>query len=169
MCADAKGRGIAAAALLAAALGLGLAAQQKPAAAKAAAPPKSLILMDWLKAERPPLGPPQRDVFSPSAFAPALPVSGPGSTAAVPPGQPNPETKPADAAPAFALQFIGFSRSVRSGKIVALVIIDGQPAAVEEGETLPQGYKIIRISPKEIEAQGPDGKSHTVPLAGAER
>ncbi len=130
--------------------------------------PKSLIRKEWLKTPTEPPVPPRRDIFSPQAAAPAerggFP-SGPARPAVL-----SAERKvEEEARPAFALRYIGFSRSAASKKIVALVIIDSQAQAVEEGETVGAGYKVARITIKEIEIQAPDGTALLFALEGAER
>lgn len=141
----------------------------KPNGKTAAPAVPSLIRKEWLKPPAGPAAPPRRDIFSPQGGAFVDPERRPDP--AVRPG-----AKPAadksveeEAQPTLALRYLGFSRVVASKKIVALVLVDGQAAAVEEGEAVGAGYKILKITSKEIEVQGPDGRSLTFPREGAER
>jgi hypothetical protein len=153
-------------AVLAGAAAVGAAGQK--AADKPAPTAKSLIRKEWLKTPVEPPIPPRRDIFSPQGGEPAEA----GST---PVGPVHPGVKPAEniaedaPAPAFALRYIGFSRSAASKKIVALVLIEGQAQAIEEGDTVGAGYKVAHITLKEIEIQAPDGTALTFAWAGAER
>jgi hypothetical protein len=40
---------------------------------------------------------------------------------------------------------------------------------VAEGETLDNGWTVVRVARREIEVRGPDGKTLTFALEGAER
>ncbi len=147
---------------------LGTAAQERAAAGQAAPAPKSLIRKEWLKPPAGPAPPSRRDIFSPQASEPVYEggvSSGPGRSGVLPA-----EKKPEEEArPAFALRYIGYSRSTATKKIVALVLIDSQAQAVEEGDTVGAGYKVAHITIKEIEIQAPDGTTLTFALVGAER
>jgi hypothetical protein len=142
-----------------------LPAQDKKPAAKPEAA-KSLIRKEWLQVPAVPAAPPRRDIFS--AFGGFTPGAAEATTQ-IPVNKKTPETQIEEAPPVLALRYIGYSRASGTKKIVALVMVDAQASAVEEGETLPQGYKVVRITVKEIEVQGPDGKSVTFALEGAER
>jgi len=138
-------------------------APDKPAAA-----PKSLIRKEWLRAPAEPLVPPRRDIFSPQA-ASSVDEGGvpfrPGQPGAVPTEKKVEE----EARPAFALRYIGYSRALATKKIVALVMIESQAQAIEEGDMVGAGYKVARITLKEIEIQAPDGTILTFVLVeGAE-
>jgi hypothetical protein len=156
----------AAVALLAGAFAAGAAGQK--ASEKPSPAAKSLIRKEWLKAPAEPPVPPRRDIFSPQG-------GGTVDEGRFPIGQGRPIATPAekkaeeDAAPAFALRYIGFSRSAAPKKIVALVLIDGQSQAVEEGDKVGAGYTVARITLKEIEIQAPDGTTLKFAWAGAER
>jgi hypothetical protein len=149
---------------------LGAAAEVWAAAGQAAPAPKSLIRKEWLKPPAGPAPPSRRDIFSPQGVTPSE-----EALSATPAGRPKskPETNKeaeAEARPAFALRYIGFSRAVASKKIVALVLIESQASAVEEGDTVGAGYKIARITIKEIEIQAPDGTTLKFALVeGAQR
>ncbi|MFC2163400.1 hypothetical protein ACFLT2_00215 [Acidobacteriota bacterium] len=62
------------------------------------------------------------------------------------------------------LRYIGY---VRSGtKIVALVIFQGEALAVEEGEMIVEGITVKKIGLEEIEVMGPDSKPSMFSLEG---
>ena len=67
------------------------------------------------------------------------------------------------------MRYIGFSRSAASQKIVALVVVDGRAEAVAEGDTVGGGYKVVRITLKEIEILAPDGTTLQFAWTGADR
>ncbi len=156
----------AAGAFLAAVLALAVSGQKPDAKSPAQAAP--LIRMDWLKSPAGPFVPPRRDVFSPQGVA----VMDEEGTPLQPgrPGRPAAEKKPEEEAkPAWALRYIGFSRSAASQKIVALVVVDGRAEAVAEGDTVGGGYKVVRITLKEIEILAPDGTTLQFAWTGADR
>jgi len=156
---------ILAAAILAAAAPAG-AAPEKTAPAKPAAQP-SLLRLELLKSASPPSAQFKRDIFSPG-WAPAeQPAVAPPKTA--PLSREGVPERVNEGVPAPAVRYIGFSRAVGTKKIIALVLFDGQPTAVGEGETLAPGYTVIRITPGEIQVRGPDGKESRFALEGAER
>jgi len=148
---------------------LGAAAQERAAAGPAVPAPKSLIRKEWLKTPAGPASPPRRDIFSPQGVSPsegAFSATAAGRSRSKP--EANKEAED-EARPAFALRYIGFSRAVASKKIVALVLIESQASAVEEGDTVGAGYKIVHITLKEIEIQAPDGTTLKFALEGAQR
>jgi hypothetical protein len=156
----------AAVAVLAGAFAGGAAGQKT--SEKPAPPAKSLIRKEWLKAPAEPPVPPRRDIFSSLG-------GGTVEEGRYPIGRGRPIAIPAEkkaeeeTAPAFALRYIGFSRSAAPKKIVALVLIDGQAQAVEEGDKVGAGYTVARITLKEIEIQAPDGTTLKFAWSGAER
>jgi hypothetical protein len=146
------------------------AAQERAAAGKTAPPVRSLIRKEWIKPPAVPPAPPRRDIFSPQGGGmideerTPLPGIRPGGQAVV--------QKKADEAgvpPAFDLRYIGFSQAGASKKIVALVLFEGQAAAIEEGDTIGPGHKVLKITAQQIEIQAPDGKTLTFVWVGAER
>jgi hypothetical protein len=77
-----------------------------------------------------------------------------------------PETPPA---PALNLRFMGYSLNPAQGRIIGLILLDGRAMAVAEGETLDNGWTVVRVARREIEVRGPDGKTLTFALEGVER
>lgn len=157
--------GLGAAAVLAAVV---FAVGQKPAPdakkpAKAAGP---LVRLDLLAAVRSGPTPLLRDLFLPqgpgSEGSAAMPVvlGGPVRPGLVPAGE-----NPAEGeAPPPVVRYVGFVRS--QGRFLALVLIDGQAAALAEGEAAGAAGRIVKITAGEIEIQGADGKSQKFALEG---
>jgi hypothetical protein len=100
---------------------------------------------------------PRRDIFRPRFSATAgLPPGPPGGTPAA--ANRSPQTKEASA---FNLNLV-YVGSVRSGgKIVALVMAEGQTMPVAEGDEIIPGYKVLRITDTEIEVEGPNALRKT--------
>lgn len=76
------------------------------------------------------------------------------------------EVAPPEVPPPLVLHYIGFSENVTKQKIVAMIFFQEQVTAVQEGDTLGQGFKVIKITAKELQVEGPDGKILTFPLGG---
>ncbi len=144
-------------------LAAGVAAGEKPDAAKKPAPPP-LVRMDLLMTRPADPAAPIRDIFSPGrAVAPTGSVAVPDIPGGEEPGLAgSPEAVPEE--PVLDLVYIGW---VTSGhKIVALIISEGQTIAVVEGEEIVPGLKVDKIGPDRIEVVGPDGKRTSVPVQG---
>ncbi len=128
---------------------------------------KSLIRKDLLVLRQGDLPLPRRNIFSPSGEPAGMvppPVEKPVDA---PPGlQPeendNPNQEPEE--PALNLSYIGFVRSANT--IIALVVLDGQPVALNEGEMIRPGFKLVKITPRDIEVSGPDSKTQKFSLQG---
>lgn len=144
-------------------LAAGIAAGEKPAAAKKAASPP-LVRMDLLMSRPADPAAPIRDIFSPGrAVAPTESVAVPDiSEGEEPELAGSPEAAPKEAA--LDLVYVGWVTSGR--KIVALVISEGQTMAVVEGEEIVPGLKVDKIGPDRIEVISPDGKRTSVPVQG---
>lgn len=156
-------RSLPAAVLAGILLAAGIAAGEKPDAAKKPAPPP-LVRMDLLKIRPADPAAPIRDIFSPGrAVVPAESVAVPDIPDGKEPGLAgSPEAVPKE--PVLDLVYIGWVTSGR--KIVALVILEGQTVAVVEGEEILPGFKVEKIGPDRIEVVGPDGKRTSVPVQG---
>jgi hypothetical protein len=123
---------------------------------------KPLIRKDLLVFSRGEIPPPRRDIFRPRDN------SGPVVSQAplISPSVLKRQTHPANKLPAFALNLV-YLGSVRSGgKIVALVLRDGQTEPVAEGDEIVPGYKVLRITPDEIEVEGPNSERKTFSRQG---
>ncbi len=65
------------------------------------------------------------------------------------------------------LRYIGFIEYTKSSqKITALIILEGQPMAVVEGEVVFEGMRIGKISPQELEVIMPDSTTRKFSLEG---
>jgi len=145
-----------------------------------------LVRLDLL--EKPPaqLGPPKRNIFSPRASGAGLPLVNLGAprptaigSAVSPPaniggalGATAAEgTVPSNQAPAFTidLRYVGFVESEKTGRIIGLVVFQGQARAVVEGEVISEGISIGRITRKEIAVNMPDSSTKTFSLEGEDR
>lgn len=159
-------------------LGAGVPVQAKIAAVNPVAP---LVRTDLLARVPTPAGPPKRNIFSAQAASAgrAAAVASPGAVTAGLPlanaaagtvlSQAPAEAPPA-ATPAFSvdLRYIGFVDSRRTGKIIGLVIFQGQARAVNEGEVISEGIRIGQVSREAIEVILPDSSRRTFPLEGEE-
>jgi len=162
--------------LLAAWLGqsAGAAASQglSPAQASPQEAARRLVRKDLLLRKEGELEPPKRNIFSLQSFA-----GGPGTPGVVtapnmptpagissPQGAQPPGVQPEAVQPVFDFRYIGFVRSSR--RITAVVIYNGLPYSVSEGDVLGQEVRILKITAKEIEVQGPDSGKKVFPLEG---
>ena len=137
-----------------------------PDAKKRSKDPGPLIRLDLLSTVRSGPLPLLRDIFlprGPGSDGPgAMPVvlGGPVRPAIVPAGE-----NPADEAALLpTIRYVGFVRS--QGRFLALVLVDGQAAALAEGDLAGAAGKVVKISAAEIEIQGADGKSLKFALEG---
>jgi hypothetical protein len=127
-----------------------------PVKAPAEKDAKPLIRKDLLKFGQGEIAPPRRDIFRPRTYqqvaAPQIPAVA-ASTRKLP--------GIAAAQPTFTLSiaYVGSARS--AGKIIALVLVDGQTTPVAEGDEIAPGYKVVRVTPDEIEVQGPNSERKT--------
>jgi hypothetical protein len=133
-----------------------------------AKPQKPLIWKDLLqkKAGRPTAA--KRDLFSPRMIAGAedLPLVMPKLKTTLPSEEAPPgETQ----APPLTLHYIGYSYNETKQKFVALVFFEDQVTAVQEGDILPMGWKVLKITAKELQAEGPDKKPLTFSREGEQR
>jgi hypothetical protein len=134
-------------------------AKTAPAPALAAGPAAPLIRKDLLSSAPGEIPAPRRDIFHPrSSGLPAPPPAAPGR-APVPKGK-------GPAAPTFVLDLV-YVGSIRSGgTIMALVMRDGQTTPVAVGDEIIPGYRVLRITPDEIEVEGPKSERKTFTRQG---
>ena len=123
---------------------------------------KPIVRKDLLVFSKGQIPPPRRDIFRPRFYGvPAASTGFPGR-----PQAPKPRAPKVEAPPAFVLNLV-YVGSVRSGgKIVALVIRDGQTMPVAEGDEVVPGYKVVRVTPDEIEVEGPNSERKTFSRQG---
>jgi hypothetical protein len=147
--------------LAAAAAGLGQGGQ--PAA-------KRLLRMENLAPRNRPPAAAQRDIFSPGGYAPSAVSASAGRAV---PGRPGGAEEAVELEepprPAFSLRFIGYSHNSQLDRTVGLILLDGVARAVGEGDVLPNGLEIVRVTREQIEARKPDGEILTFSLEGDKR
>jgi hypothetical protein len=128
---------------------------------------KSLIRKDLLAPRSGDLPLPRRNIFSPSEGSSKIvppPVRNPvnPTPAAQAGGENNPIQEPSEAG--LNLSYVGYVRSAK--RMIALIVLDGQPDAVREGEMIRPGFKLVKITPRDIEVSGPDSKTQKFSLQG---
>lgn len=121
---------------------------------------KPLVRKDLLVFGSGEIAAPVRDIFRPKTAAPPV-VRRAGEpavkSAAV--------TRPG-ASPAFALN-ISYVGSIKSGgRIIALVLRNGQTVSVGEGDEIAPGYKVVGVTAEAIVIQGPNSERKTFPRQG---
>jgi hypothetical protein len=145
----------------------GTTGQKKKEATPQSPPEKSLIRKDLLAPRQGDLPLPRRNIFSSSSQSPGI----------VPPPANNPVTAPPQvqpgvnnsqvqeqSEPGLSLSYVGYVRTAKS--MIALIVLDGQPDAVREGEIIRPGFKLVKITPRDIEISGPDSKTQKFSLEG---
>jgi hypothetical protein len=143
-------------------------ARQKPAEKPAVKPQKPLIWIDLLLKKAGRTTAAGRDLFSPQSAA---------RSEGLPLVMPKVKTAPANEgassgesiAPPLTLHYIGYSYNETKQKFVALVFFEDQVTAVQEGDILPMGWKVLKITAKELHAEGPDKKPLTFSREGEQR
>ncbi len=130
----------------------------------------SLIRMDLLRVQRDAPVVSKRNIFSPepSFGATARPIIEEPSPL-IASEQVETQGEQAQAPPTLNvnLRYIGFIEYTRSSqKITALVILEGQPMAVIEGEVVLEGIRIGKITPRELEVVMPDSTTRKFSLEG---
>jgi hypothetical protein len=133
-----------------------------PVTAPAAGPAAPLIRKDLLRSAPAEIPAPRRDIFHPrNSGLPAPPPAAPGR-APVPKGK----GSAVPASPTFVLDLV-YVGSIRSGgTITALVMRDGQTTPVAVGDEIIPGYRVLRITPDEIEVEGPKSERKTFTRQG---
>ncbi len=138
-----------------------LAAQKDKTRPPAVRDAKPLIRKDLLTFSGGEIVPPRRDIFRPLAY---VQPSSPQAPSVKAPAQKR--RGPADEPPAFALNLVYVGSVRAAGKIVALVLKDGQTISVAEGDEIIPGYKVLRVTPDEIEVGGPSSERKTFARQG---
>lgn len=122
---------------------------------------KPLIRKDLLTFGQGEIVPLRRDIFRPLASTQPASPQGPSVKAPAQKGR-----APADEPPAFALNLVYIGSVRAAGKIVALVLKDGQTISVAEGDEIIPGYKVLRVTADEIEVGGPNSERKTFARQG---
>ncbi len=121
---------------------------------------KPLVRKDLLVFGSGEIAAPVRDIFRPKAAAPSV-VRRAGEPAVKSAAVPRP-----DASPSFTLN-LSYIGSIKSGgRIIALVLRNGQTVSVEEGDEIVSGYKVVGVTAEAIVIQGPNSERKTFPRQG---
>jgi hypothetical protein len=131
-------------------------------------PQRFLIRKDLLqkKADRTVIA--VRDLFSPQNVMgiDALPSMMPKEKNATPDqGAASGETQTSP----MILHYIGYSYNQTKQKFVALIFFEEQVTPVQEGDLLIPGWRVMKITAKELEIEGPDKKLQTFSREGEQR
>ncbi|MHB8095321.1 MAG: hypothetical protein ACYDH0_10325 [Candidatus Aminicenantales bacterium] len=127
--------------------------------------PDRLVRMDLLGSRPAEANPPLRDIFKPRGPSLAAEFQGPEAVVRESPaGIIRPSEAPVPVQPALNLVYVGYIRSARA--MIALVIADGQAAAVAEGEEVFPGVTVVKVTPDRIDLSGPGAETSSVPLQG---
>ena len=118
----------------------------------------SFIRMDLLDAEKKPLPPPGRNIFTVGSASTAneLTPEEIEERIAEAVNAQNTKSQGEGILSSLNLRYLGYVLSGR--KIVALIVFEGEALAVVEGDVIAEGYTVGRISPEKIEVAGPDSK-----------
>jgi len=127
--------------------------------------------MDLLRVQRGDSVVSKRNIFAPGTSFAAPPeraiIEEPSSAIAAEQIETQPEEAQAPPVLNVNLRYIGFIEYTRSSKkITALIILEGQPMAVVEGEVVLDGIRIGKISPQELEVIMPDSTARKFSLEG---
>ncbi|HVP91877.1 MAG TPA: hypothetical protein VMS75_11750 [Terriglobales bacterium] len=140
-----------------------LAAAPQPARTKkapAAAPATPLVRKDLLAAVPEGVPAPRRDIFRPQS--PRLPAAPPAARGQAPKAR----GAAASEAPSFALDLVYVGSIKSGGTTTALVMRNGQTTPLAVGDEIIPGYKVLRITPDEIEVEGPKSERRTFTRQG---
>lgn len=138
-------------------------APEKPAGSKRLKP---LIRKDLLQKKTGGTAAIKRDLFSPQSIL---------GNQVMPPVMPkvkttaDEETQAAESQPPLVLHYIGFGYNQTKQKYFAMIFFQEQVTTVQEGDTLGPGWKVVKITAKELQAEGPEGKSLTFSREGDQR
>jgi len=145
----------------------GLARQKSPEKTPVK-PQKPLIWKDLLQKKAGRTTAAGRDLFSPRMTAatesPSLVIPKLRTTQS-PQEATSGESQPSS----LILHYIGYSYNETKKKYVALVFFEEQVTAVQEGDILTPGWKVLKIKAKDLEVEGPDKKIQTFSIEGEQR
>jgi len=144
----------------------GQAAKKTPGKRSGIEPAKPLIRKDLLQKKTGGTAAINRDLFSPQSIL---------GNQVMPPVMPkvkttaDEETPAAESQPPLVLHYIGFGYNQTKQKYFAMIFFQEQVTTVQEGETLGPGWKVVKITAKELQVEGPDGKPLTFSRDGDQR
>jgi len=141
---------------------------QTSAPSRGAAP---LVRVDLVTFAPRPFNPPRRDLFTTQVYVSAAGAgpgaSGPGYVTSPPATETVEKEKLEEApTPGFVLRYVGFVQNRARTRFVGLVMFEGRPHPVELNDVIGPGWKVRRLSDKEIEVEGPDGATQVFALEG---
>jgi hypothetical protein len=79
------------------------------------------------------------------------------------------EIPAAESQPPLVLHYIGFGYNQTKQKYFAMIFFQEQVTTVQEGDTVGPGWKVVKITAKELQVGGPDGKPLTFSREGDQR
>lgn len=125
-----------------------------------------LIRMDLLVKSSVPLKPPLRNIFKPDrrrdvSENPTLPP--PPEADQTPLEQPNESVQEESV---LQLRYIGYISS--QGKVVAVILLNGQAMAVQKGEMIAESFTVVKITRQELEYAGEGSEIRRVLFEGEE-
>jgi len=144
----------------------GQTAKETPEKSAAAQSQKPLIRKDLLQKKTRGTSAIKRDLFSPQSIL---------GNQVMPPVMPkvkttaDEETPAAESQPPLVLHYIGFGYNQTKQKYFAMIFFQEQVTTVQEGDTLGPGWKVVKITAKELQVEGPDGKPLTFSREGDQR
>ena len=126
----------------------------------------SFIRMDLLTAEKEPMSPPRRNIFTQKSAAVFEELSSEEVKEEIEEAMSS-QDSPAqreNTISSLNLRYLGY---VLSGKkIVGLIVFRGEALAVVKGDLIAEGFTVGRISPDDIEVLGPDSEPMMFSLEG---
>jgi len=126
----------------------------------------SFIRMDLLSAEKKPMPPPKRNIFTVGSASAAEELSPEALEARMEEIRNSQitQTQGEEMLSSLNLRYLGYVLSGR--KIVGLIVFESEALAVVEGDLITDGFTVGRISPEEIEVIGPDSKPEMFSIEG---
>lgn len=135
---------------------------------------RPLIRKDLLKCPEGDAPPPLRDIFAPMTFSrQEAPAAAPSAAPAreetqrhdlSSDGSVQAEAEPVP--PSIDLLYIGYIQSAQ--KRIGLIVFEGQPMAVAEGEQISPDIRVAKVTEAQIEIIGPDTQKTSFSLQGEE-
>jgi hypothetical protein len=141
-------------------------AKKTPEKSAAGQPQKPLIRKDLLQKKTRGTAAIKRDLFSPQSILgnQDMPLVMPKVKTTA-----DEESPAAESQPPLVLHYIGFGYNQTKQKYFAMIFFQEQVTTVQEGDTLGPGWKVVKITAKELQVEGPDGKPLTFSREGDQR
>ena len=140
--------------------------KKPPEKSATAQPQKPLIRKDLLQKKAHSTVSIKRDLFSPQSIMqnPVVPAVMPKVKTTA-----NEEAPADESQPSLVLHYIGFGYNQTKQKYFAMIFFQEQVTTVQEGDALGPGWKVVKITAKELQVEGPDGKPLTFSREGDQR